>query len=118
MLIQIIATIFIILIIFPSLYSYLKRENLTLFGFLIWVLFWILAIVIIWNPGIIVFIGNTLGVERSIDALIYIAIILLLFSTMSGRIKINHCNREITELVREYATNNVKKPTQNESEKE
>ena len=117
MLIQIITTIFIIIIIFPSIYSYFKKENLTLFGFLIWVIFWILAIFIIWNPGIIVFVGETLGVERSIDALIYIAIILLLFSSMSSRIKINHCNREITQIVRQYAINNVKEPNKDGREK-
>ena len=96
MLIQIIVTIGILLFVLPSIYSSYKKKSITPFGTIVWVLFWIIGLILIWFPHLIDLIGSTLGVGRSIDAFVYIAIIFLLYSTLSQKIKINELSREIT----------------------
>ena len=108
MLIQILVTIGIVILVLPSIYSSYKRKTITPFAFFIWILFWIIGLVLIWDPSLIDFIGKALGVGRSIDALVYIAIVFLLYSTLSQRIKINELSKEITLLNRKLALENVK----------
>jgi len=108
MLIQIIVTIGIVIFVLPSIYSSFKKKSITPFAFFVWILFWLIGLVLIWDPSIIDFIGKTLGVGRSIDAIVYIAIVFLFYSTLSQRIKINELGKEITLLNRKLAIKNLK----------
>lgn len=108
MLIQILVTILIVLVILPNLYTSYKKNNLTQLGAIIWGLFWLTGLVIIWFPKIIGLIGTTLGVTRSIDGLIYISVILLLYITLRQKIKINEIDREITMLNRKISLKDIK----------
>ncbi|KKP43152.1 MAG: hypothetical protein UR34_C0020G0011 [candidate division WS6 bacterium GW2011_GWC1_33_20] len=109
MLIQIIVTIGILLFVLPSIYSSYKKKSITPFGTIVWVLFWIIGLILIWFPHLIDLIGSTLGVGRSIDAFVYIAIIFLLYSTLSQKIKINELSREITLMNRTLALKKIEK---------
>ncbi len=109
MVIQIVVTLFVVLVILPGLYSSFKKNNLGLAGTVIWVIFWLAGLIIIWFPNLIGLIGNTLGVERSIDGLIYISIIFLLYFTLRQRIRINEIEKEITMLGRKIALKDIKK---------
>lgn len=107
MVIQIVVTLGILLLVLPSIYSSYKRKSLTRFGTVIWILFWILGLILIWFPHLIDLIGTTLGVGRSIDAFVYIAIVFLLYSTLSQKIRINELSREITLLNRKLALKEI-----------
>lgn len=109
MLIQIIVTIGILLFVLPSIYSSYKKKSITPFGTIVWVLFWIIGLILIWFPHLIDLIGSALGVGRSIDAFVYIAIIFLLYSTLSQKIKINELSREITLMNRTLALKKIEK---------
>jgi hypothetical protein len=109
MVIQIIVTIGVLLFIIPNIYSSYKKKNLTTFGSILWLFFWLVGLVVIWFPELIGLIGKLMGVERSIDALVYISIIYLLYVSLRQKIKINEVSKEITLLNRKIALEDVKK---------
>lgn len=109
MLIQIVVTIGVVLLVLPSIYSSYKKKSLTHFGAVLWILLWMAGLILIWFPHLIDLIGSSLGVGRSIDAFVYLAIIFLLYSVLSQKIKINELSREITLLNRKIAVKEVKK---------
>ena len=108
MVIQIVVTIGVVLFILPDIYSSYKKKNLTTFGALLWLFFWLVGLVIIWFPELIGLIGEFMGVERSIDALVYIAIVYLLYASLRQKISINELSKEITLLSRKLALKDIK----------
>ncbi|MGI6484210.1 MAG: DUF2304 family protein [Candidatus Dojkabacteria bacterium] len=109
MVIQILVTALIVLIVFPSLLSSYKKNNLTPLGTAVWAFFWLAGLIIIWFPNLIGLIGNALGVERSIDGLVYTSIVLLLYLTLRQRIRTNEIEKQITMLSREIALKDINK---------
>jgi hypothetical protein len=107
MVIQIVVTIGVVLFILPNIYSSYKKNNLTTFGALLWLFFWLVGLVVIWFPELIGLIGELMGVERSIDALVYISIVYLLYAFLRQKIRINELSKEITELTRKIAIKEV-----------
>ncbi len=103
MIIQIIATI-IILIIFYQLIKKFIKDKASLTKIIFWVLFWGISLIIIWLPKeTIDNIGSIFGVGRGIDVLVYLSIILLFYSNFKQTEKIEKLEKEITKLVREIA---------------
>jgi len=109
MVIQIVVTIGVLLFILPNIYTSYKKKSLTRFGAVIWIFFWIVGLVIIWFPELIGLIGKLMGVERSIDALVYISIVYLLYVSLRQKIRLNEVNKEITLLNRKIALKNKDK---------
>ena len=109
MVIQIVVTFGVLVLVLPNIYSSYKKNSLTPFGAVLWILLWIAGLILIWFPHLIDLIGSSLGVGRSIDAFVYLAIIFLLYSVLSQKIKINELSREITLLNRKIAVKEVKK---------
>lgn len=107
MVIQIVVTIGVLVLVLPNIYSSYKKKSLTPFGAVLWILFWIAGLILIWFPHLIDLIGSSLGVGRSIDAFVYLAIIFLLYSVLSQKIKINELSREITLLNRKIAVKKI-----------
>ena len=64
---------------------------------------WLVGLVVIWFPELIVLIGEFMGVTRSIDALVYIAVVYLLYVSLRQKIKLNEVHKEITLLSRKTA---------------
>ncbi len=103
MVIQIIATI-IILIIFYQLIKKFIKDKASLTKIIFWILFWGISLIIIWLPKeTIDNIGGIFGVGRGIDVLVYLSIILLFYSNFKQTEKIDKLEKEITKLVREIA---------------
>jgi len=103
MVIQIVVTIGVVLFILPNILSSYKQKNLTAFGALLWLFFWLVGLVVIWFPELIGLIGELMGVERSIDALVYLSIVYLLYVSLRQKIRINEISKEITMLSRKIA---------------
>ena len=107
MVIQIIATI-IILIIFYQLVKKIIKDKASLTRIIFWVLFWGISLIIIWLPKeTIDNIGSIFGVGRGIDVLVYLSIILLFYSNFKQTEKINKLEKEITKIVREIAKKQI-----------
>lgn len=117
MIIQILVTGAVLLFVIPNLFSSYKKGNLTLLGFVTLSFFWILGLLVIWIEDLIGVIGHFLGVTRSIDALIYLSLIFLLYSYINQKIKINEINREITQLTRRLALRDIDEIKKKKDEK-
>ena len=103
MVIQIIATI-IILIIFSQLIRKIPKDKASLTKIIFWVLFWGISLVIIWLPKeTIDNIGSVFGVGRGIDVLVYLSIILLFYNNLRLNERIDDMNKKVTKIVREVA---------------
>ena len=103
MVIQIIATI-IILIIFSQLIRKILKDKASLTKIIFWVLFWGISLVIIWLPKeTIDNIGSVFGVGRGIDVLVYLSIILLFYNNLRLNERIDDMNKKVTKIVREEA---------------
>ena len=103
MVIQIIATI-IILIIFYQLVKKFIKDKASLTKIIFWVLFWGISLIIIWLPKeTIDNIGSIFGVGRGIDVLVYLSIILLFYNNLRLNERIDDMNKKVTKIVREVA---------------
>ena len=103
MVIQIIATI-IILIIFYQLIKKIIKDKASLTRIIFWVLFWGISLIIIWLPKeTIDSMGNIFGVGRGIDVLVYLSVILLFYFNFKQTERIDKLEKDITKLVREIA---------------
>ena len=108
MVIQIIATI-IILIIFYQLVKKFIKDKASLTRIIFWILFWGISLIIIWLPKeTIDNIGSIFGVGRGIDVLVYLSIIFLFYYIFKQSEKINKLEKEITKLVRRLAKDETK----------
>jgi hypothetical protein len=106
MIIQIIATV-VILIILGQLCIKVIRDKASIAKLVFWVIFWSLSLVIIWLPrDIIDSVGEVVGVGRGIDVLVYFSIILLFYNNLILNDKIDNLERKITLIVRKIAENN------------
>jgi len=109
MVIQIVVTFGVLLFILPNIYSSYKQKNLTAFGSILWIFFWIVGLIVIWFPELIGLIGELMGVERSIDALVYLSIVYLLYVSLRQKMSINELSKEITLLNRKISLKDVKR---------
>lgn len=109
MVIQIIVTAGVLLLILPNIYTSYKKKSLTTFGAVVWIFFWLAGLVVIWFPELIGLIGKLMGVGRSIDALVYIAIVYLLYVSLTQKVKLNEISKEVTLLNRKIALKEINK---------
>ncbi len=108
MIIQIVAT-GIILVIFGQLALRVIKDKTSIVKILFWLIFWAGALVLIWLPqGTIDSIGQFFGVEKGLDLVVYMSIIILFYIVLRIYGKVDKLQKNITKLVREIAKTNVK----------
>lgn len=117
MLIQILVTLLVVLFVIPNLYTSFKEKSLTPFAFFFWIISWILGLILIWFPHLIDLIGTKFGVGRSIDAFVYLAIVYLIYASLTQRIRTNEIEKEITMLNRKLALKDLKNTTKKDGKK-
>ena len=108
MLIQIIVSIFLILIIIKTL-ARKKSKELSLKETIAWLIVWIGTGIIFWFPQYTTRIANILGIGRGADLITYSAIIVLAYLIFRIFIHLDRIEKNITKLTREDALDNVKK---------
>jgi small membrane protein len=104
MLLQIIITLFAIFAISRS-YLRFKNNNESFWEFLLWVCIWISIVVVVLIPEITAFPAKIFGIERGIDAMIYLSIVFLFYSIYRVYSKIEKVEQDITKLTREITLN-------------
>jgi len=102
MIIKILISIFIM---FAASRVYLRYKDGAVgkFGITFWLILWIGVGFFTWWPKLSDKIANSVGVERGIDALIYISIVALFYAVFRIYIKLEFIERELTSLVRNMA---------------
>jgi len=90
------------------IYMQWRRETISLGAFLFWLIIWIGLITVVYWPGTIVFIAETVGIGRGIDVLVYGGIVLLFYLVYRLYIKQEETSQEITKIIREIALKDLK----------
>ncbi|MCK9417091.1 DUF2304 domain-containing protein [Candidatus Dojkabacteria bacterium] len=108
MIIQYIAT-GIIAVIYGQLVLRVLKDKTSIIKILFWLIFWAGAIILIWLPkGIIDNIGQFFGVEKGLDLVVYLSIIILFYIVLRIYNKVDKTQKNITKIIREIAKTNAK----------
>ena len=102
MVIQIVIILFTLFVISRAFLRY-KEKNISLIEFILWALLWIGIIIAALLPQTTTFLAKILGVGRGVDAVLYLAIIVLFYGLFRLYIKQEHIEHEITKIVRHIA---------------
>ncbi len=102
MTIQILVTIFSVLVIAKALSKFQKKEvhGRTV---LVWSLFWIVVIFLVWQPDLTNYLAAFLQVTRGADAVFYLSIVIMFYLFFRMFEKLERIDADITTLVREVA---------------
>jgi len=100
--IQILGIVFA-LFAFSRAYLRFKDNKLTKNEFVFWVLIWFVVIIISIVPNILGLFSNILGIQRGMDLIIVISVVVLFYLIFRLYVQLEGVKREITALVRKVA---------------
>ena len=108
MIIQYVAT-GIIIVIYGQLVLRVIKDKTSIVKILFWLIFWAGALILIWLPqGTIDSVGQFFGVEKGLDLVVYLSVIILFYIVLRIYNKVDKLQKNITKLVREIAKTNAK----------
>jgi small membrane protein len=106
--IQIILIIIIAVIIARLVYKWSKKE-LSRSQFILWLIIWLAAIIVIWLPNLTAYLAAKVGVGRGVDLVVYAAIIVAYYWLFRMLLRIEKIEKDITRLVQGIAERDNKK---------
>jgi hypothetical protein len=109
MAIQVILIIFFLFAIFKVLSRY-RNGGLAISESALWVVFWLLAVIVVFSPNYTVALAKFLGVGRGVDAVVYLSVALLFFIVFRIFVRLEKIEHQITKLVRQNALKDKNKP--------
>lgn len=105
MLIQILISLFALFAI-SRLIIKKSRAELKIGEFIIWLIFWLAAGVVVWIPNLTNIAANFLGIGRGADLVFYASILILFYLIFRIYVKIEKMERNITKVVRKDSLEN------------
>jgi hypothetical protein len=108
LLLQLIVTAFVMFAISRSVLRF-KDRNATLTELFLWIVVWGLVAAVAWVPALTEIPAKILGIGRGIDAMVYIAIVVLFYSVYRIYSKLERIEQEITLLTRHLALGKKRK---------
>lgn len=87
-----------------------KDRRVSKHWFTVWSLFWVVVIVVAFLPHTTDLLAQYVGVEKGADLIVYCAVVILSYGLYRVIAKQEKFNRELTELVRQMAIEQAKKP--------
>lgn len=106
--IQILAIIFALFALSRA-YLRFKDNRLTKNEFVFWALIWFVVIAIAIVPSILGIFSNILGIQRGMDLIMIISVVVLFYLIFRLYVQLEGVKREITALVRKEALENKNK---------
>ena len=100
--IQIILIVIIAVIIARLIYKWSKKE-LSRSQFILWLIIWLAAIVVIWLPDLTAYLAAKVGVGRGVDLVVYAAIIAAYYWLFRMLLRLEKIEKDVTRLVQELA---------------
>ncbi len=101
-LIQILLVVFFLFALFKVV-SRFRAGDLSSAGMAGWVIFWVLATVVVFLPDSTVYIARFVGIGRGSDLVVYVALVAIFFLIFKLMVKIEILNRDITKLTRKIS---------------
>jgi small membrane protein len=105
---QVMVSVFVAFAISRSFLRW-KARNSTVSELLLWSTVWIIVLVVVWVPKLTEIPAQIFGIGRGIDAAVYVAIMVLLYSVYRIYSKIERIEQEITTLTRHAALDRKKR---------
>lgn len=102
MIIQVLATIFVAIVLFNVFKKY-RNQELNVRELSLWVVFWLIVIVVFWLPESTTYLAKIFGIGRGADLVIYVAILVLSYSIFRIFVRLDSVDRHITKIVRKIA---------------
>ena len=102
MTIQILITVASVIIIGKAIGKLRKRE-VHIQTLMAWILFWVLAIALVWQPNLTDYLAHFLQVTRGADAVFYLSLIAIFYLLFRIFIRLERMDQDVTTLVREMA---------------
>lgn len=112
MLIKYILIVTIVLIIWRVTTQF-RRGGLHVREYLLWLVLWFGGIFVILRPETATLAANLLGVGRGADFIVYISVIALFYLVHRILTRQERMEKEITQVIREFAVKNAKDFTHN-----
>ena len=112
MLIQIFLILFFLFAL-AKVYGRYRSGELGRGGLIFWVVFWILAAVIVLLPDTTFYFARLAGVSRGADLVVYLALALLFFMAFRLSVRLEKISRDITKLTRTRALDEAKEEKKN-----
>ena len=103
-LIQIILIIFFIFAIIKVIGRF-RVGDLRVSEMVLWIIFWLVAGIIVISPDSTFYFARLVGVSRGADLVVYVALVLLFFIVFKLIVKIEKIDRDITKIIRKSALN-------------
>lgn len=102
LLIQVFLVLFFIFAILRVVTRY-RSGDLLIGGMLSWLVFWLLAIVVVVLPNSTFLVARFVGVTRGADLVVYSSLALLFFMIFKIMVRLERMNKDITKLTRKKA---------------
>ena len=104
MLIQFIIIVVIILILL-RIFSRWRKKEITIKKFIGWLIFWLVAAIVVLLPQTVNFLANLTGVGRGVDVVIYLALITIFYIIFRIFVRLDKMEKNITKIVQHIALN-------------
>ncbi len=75
-------------------------------GAIFWVLFWVLAAILVLLPDSTVVLANYLGIGRGADLVLYVSLAVIFYILFRLHVKIESISRDLTKVVRKDSLDN------------
>ncbi len=108
-LIQILLVIFFLFALF-KVASRFQAGDLSSAGMAGWVIFWVLAILVVLLPDSTSILAKMVGITRGADLVVYVALAVIFFIIFKLMVRIETLNRDITKLTRKISLDEKDKP--------
>lgn len=102
MFIQIIGVVLAVIALAATIYR-LYSQAMSLMQFVLWGIIWVSLLLTAVFPRYVINMGESLGIDKFLNAMVYLSIIVLLYLVFKLYLKIDRTEKEITALVREMA---------------
>ncbi|MDP2586460.1 MAG: DUF2304 family protein [Candidatus Komeilibacteria bacterium] len=99
---QIIVTIFVVLVVFRLTKKY--KDNILKTSELVgWLMIWTVVLVVFWLPQTTSYLATLLGIGRGVDLAVYSAVLMIFYLIFRLYLKLDKQQKEITKIVRHLA---------------
>ncbi|MFH1789712.1 MAG: DUF2304 family protein [bacterium] len=96
------------LIVIAKLLARFKAHEISGLQATIWLIFWIIACVIVFLPNSTAKVAKIFHIGRGVDLVIYVGLAIIFYSIFRISVKIEKQKKEITALARKIVLNDVK----------
>jgi len=106
--IHIVITIFV-LFAMSRTFLRLREGEINKAQFAFWFVVWSLVAVVGYWPGVTQNLADFLGIDRGIDSVVYVSIVILFYLVYRAYVKLEHLEQDITKVIREEAISEFSK---------